>query len=358
MREAQAEFSNFGGTGIGMMEMSHRDADGPVQTAIRDTTQAMRDLLQVPDTHQILFLQGGAVGQFSFLPMNFLAQNKKADFLETGFWSTRAATEAKKYGDVHTVLEPLSDMQVAGETKTVPNVSEWDIRPDANYVHVCANETISGVEFLEDPTMPEGVELVGDFTSTLLSRPIDVSKYGCIIASHGKNLGPAGTCTVIVKDEWLRRTEAHPFTPAVFDYRAQADSLPIPSLVNTPPTYTIYMAGKTFQHYLNQGGVEALQKRAMETSGMIYDIIDNSSGFYTNEVDPTYRSRMTIPLRIRDGDRELEKLFEAEGAERGLLQLCGHPWFGGLRVTLYNGVPQAAVGRLSTFMKDFAAKYA
>jgi len=358
LREAQSEFTNFRGTGIGMMEMSHRDAGGPVQNAIEACTNDMRELLQVPDTHHVLFLQGGAVGQFSFLPMNFLNKSGKADFLDTGFWSARAALEAAKYGDAHKVLEPLTDMQVKGETKTVPEVSQWDIREGTSYVHLCANETISGVEFLEDPTMPEGVELVGDFTSTLLSRPVDISKYGCIIASHGKNLGPAGICTVIVKDSWLRSVDPHPFTPAVFDYRQQADSQPLPSLVNTPPTFTIYMAGKVFRHYLEKGGTQYLQNRAETISGMIYDVIDNSNGFYTNEVDPKYRSRMTIPLRIREGDRELEKKFEAEGAKQGLLQLCGHPWFGGLRVTLYNGIPKEGAYRLETFMKWFAEKYA
>lgn len=357
MEQAAAEFCNFRGTGMGFLEQSHRDAGGPVQTAIEDAHNDIRTLLKVPDDYHVMFMQSGAVGQFSLMPMNLLGNHKKIDFGKSGFWSVRASTEAAKYAEINTCYDLGPDHNQEG-IKAIPPTSEWDISPDAGYVHICANETISGVEYLQEP---EGLDvpIVSDFTSTLLSRPVDVSKYGAIFASFGKNLGPAGACLVIVKDSLLKEREAHPLTPSVLDYRLQAHSEPIPSLVNTPPTFILYMGGLVFKRTLALGGVEAMAERAKKNSGAVYDLIDSSDGFYRNNVDPAWRSRTTVPMRIKDGDRDLETLFEKEAAEFDppLFQLCGHPWFGGLRVTLYNGVPDEAVEATLAFMEHFAKKY-
>lgn len=331
--------------------MSHRDEGGPVQNCISSATDRLRSLLDVPSDYHILFMQGGAHGQFAALPMNLLADKSQADYISTGFWSQRAIQEASKYCNVRLAFDGAKD----GFSR-IPLVSEWDISPESAYVHICANETIHGLEFLQDPDLPDGSPpLVGDFTSTLLSRKINIRKYGCIYASGGKNLGPAGVTVVIVQKNLVGLES--PICPTVLSYSAMAYSKPIPSLYNTPPTFLIYMVDLVLLDNMNSGGVEMLEKRAKERSAKIYRIIDESGSFYKAKCkELAYRSRMNVPFRIggESGDFDMEELFCSEAQKRGLLQLFCHPFFPGCRVTLYNGIPDSAVESLAEFMVEFA----
>eukprot|EP00178_Gracilaria_changii_P000019 TRINITY_DN0_c1_g5_i2.p1 TRINITY_DN0_c1_g5~~TRINITY_DN0_c1_g5_i2.p1 ORF type:complete len:426 (-),score=100.55 TRINITY_DN0_c1_g5_i2:728-1897(-) len=352
MRTAAAEFCNKDDTGMGIMEMSHRDAGGPVQNAISSATDKLRVMLDVPSNYHILFLQGGAHGQFAAVALNLLGDKSSADYVNTGYWSQRAMSEASKYCTVRMAYDGAKDSY-----QRIAPVSEWDISADSAYVHICANETIHGLEFVEDPTLPpDAPVLVGDFTSTLLSRRINVSKYGCIYASGGKNLGPAGVVVVIVRHDLLNRQLRT--CPSVLSYSVMANSKPIASIYNTPPTFLIYMVDLVLRDNLNNGGLLALEQRAIERSRRIYDVIEESNGFYTLKCgDEQHRSRMNVPFRVGRGSVELEELFCAEGAQRGLLQLFCHPLFPGCRITLYNGIPDRAVDALVEHMMDFESKY-
>eukprot|EP00178_Gracilaria_changii_P000018 TRINITY_DN0_c1_g5_i1.p1 TRINITY_DN0_c1_g5~~TRINITY_DN0_c1_g5_i1.p1 ORF type:complete len:339 (-),score=78.62 TRINITY_DN0_c1_g5_i1:728-1744(-) len=332
--------------------MSHRDAGGPVQNAISSATDKLRVMLDVPSNYHILFLQGGAHGQFAAVALNLLGDKSSADYVNTGYWSQRAMSEASKYCTVRMAYDGAKDSY-----QRIAPVSEWDISADSAYVHICANETIHGLEFVEDPTLPpDAPVLVGDFTSTLLSRRINVSKYGCIYASGGKNLGPAGVVVVIVRHDLLNRQLRT--CPSVLSYSVMANSKPIASIYNTPPTFLIYMVDLVLRDNLNNGGLLALEQRAIERSRRIYDVIEESNGFYTLKCgDEQHRSRMNVPFRVGRGSVELEELFCAEGAQRGLLQLFCHPLFPGCRITLYNGIPDRAVDALVEHMMDFESKY-
>lgn len=336
------------------MQMSHRDAGGHVQNCISSATDRLRSLLDVPSNYHILFMQGGAHGQFSAIPLNLLADKSQADYVSTGFWSQRAIKEAAKYCDVRLAYDGVKD-----GFSCIPSVTEWNISSDSGYVHICANETIHGLEFLEDPELPPGSPpLVGDFTSTLLSRPIDVSKYGCIYASGGKNLGPAGVTVVIVRKDLVGRESS--MCPAVLSYSAMAYSKPVPSIYNTPPTFLIYMVDLVLLDNMNTGGVALLEERAKQRSAQIYNIIDASNGFYKAKcTDTIHRSRMNVPFRIggESGDPNMEELFCCEAEKRGLMQLFCHPMFPGCRVTLYNGIPDSAVDSLAEYMVEFANVY-
>lgn len=335
--------------------MSHRDAGGPVQNCMSSAADRLRSLLDVPSNYHILFMQGGAHGQFAALPMNLLGHKTQADYVSTGYWSQRAIGEASKYCNVRLAYDGKDE----GFT-TIPPVETWDISPESAYVHICANETIHGLEFLEDPKLPEGSPpLVGDFTSTLMSRAIDISKYGCIYASGGKNLGPAGVTVVIIREDLLGMESS--ICPSVLSYSKMASSKPIPSIYNTPPTFLIYMVDLVLLDNMNSGGIRFLEKRAIQRSGQIYSIVDESNGFYKAKCqDHVYRSRMNVPFRIGagEGDKEMEALFCTEADKRGLLQLFCHPLFPGCRVTLYNGIPDSAVDALVDFMIEFANTYA
>eukprot|EP00168_Porphyra_purpurea_P016165 TRINITY_DN515_c0_g1_i1.p1 TRINITY_DN515_c0_g1~~TRINITY_DN515_c0_g1_i1.p1 ORF type:complete len:337 (-),score=87.60 TRINITY_DN515_c0_g1_i1:61-1071(-) len=292
-------------------------------------------------------------GQFAAVPLNLLGNKKQADYLNTGFWSQRAMKEAARFCDVRLAYDGTGD-----KFTKLPPASTWDISPDSAYVHVCANETIHGVELLEDPVLPAGSPpLVADFTSTLLSRPVDVSKYGLIYASGGKNLGPAGFTVVIVRDDLLNR--ASPLCPSVLSYKLSAESKPISSLYNTPPTYLIYMCGLVLQDLKDLGGLGAVQKRVHRRSDQIYSLIEASNSFYTlKNVDKPVRSMMNIPFRVKDGLVDgLEEAFCRESETSGIYQLFCHPLFPGLRVTLYNGVPDEAIDALYRFMIKFMADH-
>jgi len=339
MLQAQEEFSNYKGLGMGIMEQ---------------TRTSLIELLKIPDNFKVLLFQGGAHGQFAAVPMNLLEHRTQASYVITGYWSQRAADEGKKYADVN--IAATSEGQ---KFRCLPD-EPWDIPEDSAYVHFCANETIHGCEYLTEPSgIPKDVPLVGDFTSTLLSRKIDWSKYGAVYASGGKNLGPAGVCATIVREDLLER-EASKNCPSVLDWSKMNASTPIPNIYNTPPTFLVYMTAINLQYIKEKGGVEGLEQRSRARAQKLYDIIDGSNDFYWNGNTKSQRSLMNVCMRIggEKGNVELEKLFTKESQEAGMLQLFGHPLFGGLRVTLYNGIPDEAVDKCAEFMEDFMHKHA
>eukprot|EP00656_Telonema_subtile_P009170 TRINITY_DN1429_c0_g1_i6.p1 TRINITY_DN1429_c0_g1~~TRINITY_DN1429_c0_g1_i6.p1 ORF type:complete len:332 (+),score=62.53 TRINITY_DN1429_c0_g1_i6:311-1306(+) len=325
---------------------------------LHNTTAKLKGALQVPDNYRILLMSGGAVGQFSSIPMNLAfngtAARPKVDIVPVGYWSTRATDEAAKYCDVHHPIEPCH--------LTVPPVSEWRVRPDAEYVHIALNETVEGLEFLKDPawepsSMPP---LIADATSTLLSRPIDVSRYGAIYASGGKNI-PHGVTVMIIRDDLLDRT-AHPLTPQVLHFNSHGAALkPIgsahDSMPNTPPVFPSWMLGLMLDHIEHEGGVSAMEQLATSRAAKLYDVIDESNGFYTNFNDPGFRSRMSVVFRVANGDaepnRELEAAFLAQAEAEQMFYLFGHPVKGGLRATCYLGQRDEAVDGLVELMHRF-----
>jgi phosphoserine aminotransferase len=374
MEKVQKEWLNYKNTGMGFVEMSHRDVKGPVQTCIVETQQLVRELLNVPATHEILFMHGGAHQQFSAVPLNICAtMGEKVDFIDTGFWSMRAMGHAEKYCDCKVVSTNRGFLQ---------DPATWQIRPDAKYVHVCHNETIAGLEYLADPDLSEhptfkgkgpNVQvpwLVCDATSTLMSRPLDISKYGCIFASSGKNLGPAGICLVIVHKELLKASP-NKFTPQMMDWREQANSKPIQNIYNTPPTFQIYMMHHVLTKCKEDGGCAAMEIKCKSLAEKCYNHVDASS-FYrpvVNVQHKKHRSRMNVCFQIggaaaeigkeaRAQNMALEKIFTKTAADdHGVHQLMGHPIFGGLRITIYNPMPHDAVDAALTFMDHFAAKH-
>ena len=319
------------------MEMSHR---GKEFISIAAEAEAdLRDLLGIPDSYKVLFLQGGASTQFAAVPMNLLRGKTRADYVNTGQWSKKAISEAKKYCEVNIVA--------TGEDKNfsyVPAFDTWNISKDAAYVHYTSNETIGGVEFNWIPDTGS-VPLACDMSSNILSRPIDVSKFGVIYGGAQKNIGPAGLTIVIVREDLMG--DILPMTPTMLDYKTQADN---ESMYNTPPTYAVYIAGLVFKHVKKLGGIEAMEERNIQKSKLLYDVIASSS-LYVSPVDPANRSRMNVPFTLtKDG---LEEAFLKEAKEHGMIQLKGHRSVGGMRASIYNAMPEAGVKALCDFMKDF-----
>ncbi len=336
LERAQAEMLDWHGSGMSVMEMSHR---GKEFTSILEKTEAdLRHLLAIPPNYKVLFLQGGAIGENAIIPMNLL-NGKSADYVVTGSWSKRSVQDAKAYGQINIAASAEAD----GFTY-VPAFSEWQLNQDAAYVHYCTNETINGVEFVDVPDT-RGVPIVADMSSHILSRPIDVSKYGVIYGGAQKNIGPAGLCLVIVREDLLE--QASPLTPAVFHWKTQAENQ---SMINTPPTYSIYIAGLVFEWLLAQGGVEAIEKVNIAKANLLYDYLDQTD-FYYNPIQPAYRSRMNIPFRLRD--ETLNEVFLKVADTRGLLQLKGHRSVGGMRASIYNAMPVEGVQALVEFMQEF-----
>ncbi|MBK1726152.1 3-phosphoserine/phosphohydroxythreonine transaminase [Halorhodospira neutriphila] len=340
MRRAAEEMLDWHGTGMSVMEMSHR---GKAYVSIAEKAEAdLRELLQIPSNYHVLFLQGGATGQFAAVPMNLLRGGQRADYVYTGSWSKKAIAEAKKYADVHVAASGEPDLM------HVPAPSEWQLSDDAAYVHYTPNETISGVEFHWIPEVGDK-PLVADMSSTLLSRPIDVSRYGLIYAGAQKNIGPAGVTLVIVRDDLIG--EALPQTPNVWDYKQQADA---DSMLNTPATYPLYVAGLVFEWLKGLGGLEAMAEINERKARKLYDAID-ASAFYSNPVDPQCRSWMNVPFVLADSSLDATFLEEAEAA--GLTTLKGHRSVGGMRASIYNAMPEEGVDRLVEFMADFEKRY-
>jgi phosphoserine aminotransferase len=338
LEKAQQEFLDWNGSGMNVMEMSHR---GKEFMSIAQQAEAdLRDVMQIPDNYKVLFLQGGASSQFAGIPMNLLRGKTTADYFNTGQWSKKAISEAKRYCDVNVVASSEAE-----NFSTVPEKETWNLNPDAAYVHYTTNETIGGVEFDEIPDVGD-VPLVVDISSTILSRPVDVSKFALIYAGAQKNVGPAGLTIVIVRDDLIGETI--PGTPTMFDYKVQADN---DSMYNTPPTYALYLAGLVFQWVKDLGGLAGMAEINKRKADKLYAAIDNS-GFYQNPVNPKYRSWMNIPFTLNDASLDAD--FLAGAKEAGLLTLKGHRSVGGMRASIYNAMPEEGVDTLIAYMQDFA----
>lgn len=341
LEQARAELLDWRGSGMSVMEMSHR---GKEFMAIAAQAEAdLRELLNIPANYKVLFLQGGASSQFAMVPMNLLRGKTKADYLNTGQWSKKAIAEAKRYGAVN-----VAASSEAGGFTTIPPRAEWRCDPEAAFVHYTPNETINGLEFQEIPDTGD-VPLAADMSSTLLSRPLDVSRYGVIYAGAQKNVGPAGLTIVIVRDDLLGNPL--PGTPAMFDYKVHADN---DSMYNTPPTYAWYIAGLVFRWLKDLGGLTAMAKLNQRKAALLYEAIDRS-GFYKNPVDPAYRSWMNVPFTLPDP--ALDKTFLAEAKAAGLVTLSGHRSVGGMRASIYNAMPEEGVRALAAFMDDFQRRH-
>jgi phosphoserine aminotransferase len=342
LEKAKWELVNWQEAGMSVMEMSHR---GKEFVAIAAEAEAdLRKLLAVPANYKVLFLQGGATLQFSGVPMNLLRGAKKADYLNTGEWSKKAIAEAKRFCEVN-VVASSEDRNFT----YVPKQSAWKRSAGAAYLHVCTNETIGGVEFQWTPELGE-TPLAADMSSHILSRPVDVSKFGLIYAGAQKNIGPAGLVVVIVREDLLGR--ALPGTPNVLDYQLMAEA---DSMLNTPPTFSVYLAGLTFKWLLERGGLAGIEKVNIRKAGLLYRYLD-SQDFYSNPVAKEDRSRMNVPFRLRDDKLDAKFLEEAEAL--GLSQLKGHRSVGGMRASIYNAMPVDGVEALVEFMEDFRSRHA
>jgi phosphoserine aminotransferase len=337
LQQAQSEMLDWQGSGMSVMEMSHR---GKEFMSIAEQAEAdLRQLMAVPDNYKVMFLQGGASSQFAMVPMNLTRDNKRVDYINTGSWSKKAIAEAKRYAEVN-----IAASTEEGKFTATPAQSELNLSGNAAYVHYTPNETIQGVEF---PYVPEtgDVPLVADFSSTILSRPIDVSKYGIIYAGAQKNIGPAGITLAIVREDLIG--EAIDGTPAMFQYATHADS---GSMYNTPPTYGWYLAGLVFKWVLDKGGLSAMAEINQRKAQALYDTID-ASDFYANPVAVESRSWMNVPFILADA--ELDAKFLQEAGAVGLKTLKGHRSVGGMRASIYNAMPEAGVQALIDFMKEF-----
>jgi phosphoserine aminotransferase len=341
LQQAAAEMLDWHGSGMSVMEMSHR---GKEFIAIHAQAEAdLRELMAIPKHYKVLFLQGGASAQFAVVPMNLLRGKTKADYVNTGQWSKKAISDAKKYCKVNVAASSEADNYTRA-----PKQSEWKLDPDAAYVHITTNETIGGVEFHWVPDTGD-VPLVADMSSHILSRPMDVSRYGLIYAGAQKNIGPAGLTIVIVRDDLLG--QALPVTPTVFDYKVQAEN---DSMSNTPATYGIYMAGLVFQWLKKQGGLAKMEQVNRAKAALLYDYLDQTE-FYHSPVAKDDRSLMNIPFTLRNAD--LDKAFIQETEAAGLTQLKGHRSVGGMRASIYNAMPLEGVQALVQFMKEFERKH-
>lgn len=339
--QAREELLDWHGSGMSVMEMSHR---GKEFIGIHAQAEAdLRELMAIPKNYRVLFLQGGAHLQFSMIPLNLLRGKTTADYVDTGIWSKKAIAEAKKFCNVN-VAANSNDRNCT----YVPDFKSWKLDKDAAYVHYTPNETIDGVEFNWVPDTG-GVPLVADMSSNILSRPCDVSKFGLIYAGAQKNIGPAGVTLVIVRDDLVGH--ADPRLPTMLDYKTHADA---DSMYNTPPTYGIYMAGLVFQWLKQNGGVAAMEKVNIAKAKLLYDAIDGSNGFYVCPVAKADRSRMNVPFKTADAALDAEFLKQAEA--RGMLQLKGHKLAGGMRASIYNAMPLAGVQALADFMGEFARR--
>jgi len=338
IKKASEEMLEWNDEGMSVMEMSHR---GKAFMSIASKAEAnLRTLMSIPDNYKVLFLQGGASQQFAAIPLNLLGDKKTADYVNTGMWSKKAIAEAKRFCDVNVV----ATSEGSGFT-TIPEFSTWKLNPDAAYVHYTPNETIGGVEFDYIPDTGD-VPLIADMSSTILSRPIDVSKFGMIYAGAQKNVGPAGLTIVIIRDDLIGH--AAESTPAMLNYKTHADN---DSMYNTPPTYSWYLAGLVFEWLLEQGGLEGIGKFNKNKSEKLYAAIDDSD-FYANPVEVRYRSWMNVPFTLKNAD--LDAAFLEGAVKKGLATLKGHRSVGGMRASIYNAMPQEGIDTLVDFMNDFA----
>jgi phosphoserine aminotransferase len=338
LEKARAEMTDWQGSGMSVMEVSHRSK--AFVACAQQAENDLRTLLGVPANYKVLFLQGGATAQFSAIPMNLCGPDASVDYINTGAWSQKAIAEAKRYcAKVNVIAD-----EKASNYSTVPEAGSLKLTPGAAYLHYTPNETIGGVEF---PYVPEtgGVPLIADMSSTILSRPIDVSKFALIYAGAQKNIGPSGICLVIVREDLIGKARAG--TPTVFDYAAMAKE---GSMLNTPPTFGWYFAGLVFQWLIQRGGLAAMGEHNRRKAEKLYAAIDGS-GYYRNPVAKNARSWMNVPFTIPNP--ELEKTFVAEANKAGLTNLEGHRSVGGMRASIYNAMPAEGIDALIAFMQDF-----
>ncbi len=341
LQQAAAEMLDWHGSGMSVMEMSHRGKE--FMSIHADAEKDLRELLVVPANYKVLFLQGGAIAENAIVPMNLLRGRKVADYVNTGEWSKKSIKEAKKYCSVN--------VAASGEDRNftyIPPQSVWKLSQNAAYVHICSNETIGGLEYHWVPDTG-AVPLVADMSSNILSRPVDVAKFGLIYGGAQKNIGPAGLTLVIVRDDLIGQAAA--FTPSAFDYKQQAEA---GSMFNTPPTYGIYIAGLVFKWLKAQGGLAAIEQRNIAKAKLLYDFLDQSK-FFVSPIEPQDRSRMNVPFKLKSEALDEEFL---QGAKlRGMVQLKGHRVVGGMRASIYNAMPVEGVKHLVDYMREFEGRH-
>ena len=338
LEKAAAEMLNYENSGMSVMEMSHRS---PVyEKIITDAENLLRKVMNIPDNYKVLFLQGGASTQFAAVPLNLLTGSKTADYILSGQFSSKAYKEAQKYGDVKAAAS-TKDINFSA----VPTKESLQLSANADYVHMCFNNTIYGTKFYYIPETGE-VPLVADMSSCILSEPVDVSKFGVIYAGAQKNMSAAGLTVVIVREDLLGK--ARPETPTMLDYKTMADN---GSMYNTPPTYCIYIAKLVYEWILSLGGLEEMKKRNEKKAALLYDYLD-SQDYYVAPVEKASRSMMNVTFVT--GDADLDKKFANEAAANGLVNLKGHRSVGGMRASIYNAMPYEGVEKLVAFMKEFA----
>ena len=342
LRQAASEMLDWQGSGMSVMEMSHR---GPEFMEILANTQALlKTLLGIPDNYAVLLLQGGAIAENAIVPMNLMGKTGQADYVVSGAWSLKSQQEAARYGQVHTAAT-----SEALAFQCMPSQAKWKLSDNPAYVHFCSNETIGGVECHWTPDVGD-IPLVADMSSNIMSRPVDVSRYGLIYAGAQKNMGPSGVTLVIVRRDLLGH--ALPITPSAFNYQLQADH---DSMVNTPPTYAIYIMGLVLQHIQQQGGLQAMAELNQAKSALLYDFLDHSA-LFSNRVAPADRSRMNVTFFLRDETLNADFLQGAEA--QGMVQLRGHRIAGGMRASIYNAMPLSAVQALRDYMFAFEKRHA
>lgn len=341
LEKARDELVCYGDSGMSVMEMSHRSSD--YDAIIKAAEQNLRRLMNIPDNYKVLFLQGGASTQFAAVPLNLMNRNHKADYIVSGQFSGKAFKEAQKYGDAVCAATSATD-----NFTYVPATTRESFRPDADYVHICFNNTIYGTKFNYIPDTGD-IPLVADMSSCILSEPVDVTKFGLIYAGAQKNMAPAGLTVVIVREDLIGN--ARPDTPAMLDYKLMADN---DSMYNTPPCYSIYMAGLVYEWLLNDvGGLENMKAYNEKKCAILYDYLD-AQDYYIAPVKKECRSMMNVTFVT--GDAELDKKFASEAAKEGLKSLKGHRSVGGMRASIYNAMPIEGVEKLVAFMKKFAAE--
>ena len=340
LQEAAAEMMDYRGTGMSVMEMSHRSK--PYQAIIEEAEADLRQLMSVPDNYRVLFLQGGASQQFAAVPMN-LMRSGVADYIITGVWAKKAWQEAKLYGQANAIASSADR-----NFSYIPDCSDLNISQQADYVYICENNTIYGTKFHTLPNT-KGKDLVSDVSSCFLSEPVDVSRYGMLYGGVQKNIGPAGVVIAVIRED-LIRDDVHPMTPTMLRYKTHADN---GSMYNTPPAYGIYICGKVFKWLQAQGGLEAMGLRNREKAAVLYDFLDNSELFH-GTVEKKDRSLMNVPFVTGDAATDIKFVREAESA--GFVNLKGHRTVGGMRASIYNAMPMAGVEKLVEFMADFEKK--
>ncbi|CAL1372355.1 unnamed protein product [Linum trigynum] len=343
LKKAESELYNWRGSGMSVMEMSHRGKE--FLSIIQKAESDLRSLLNIPEDYSVLFLQGGATTQFAAIPLNLCSPDDSVDFVVTGSWGDKAYKESQKYCKPKLIWSGKSDKYTS-----IPSFDTLEQSSGAKYLHICANETIHGVEFKDYPNPKNGI-LVADMSSNFCSKPVDVSKFGIIYAGAQKNVGPSGVTIVIIRKDLIGNAQG--ITPVMLDYKIHAENN---SLYNTPPCYGIYMCGLVFEDLVAQGGLEEVEKKNKKKGELLYNAIEESNGFYRNPVEKSVRSLMNVPFTMEKS--ELEAEFIKEAVKEKMVQLKGHRSVGGMRASIYNAMPYEGVEKLVAFMKEFQAKHA